>query len=55
MGDVAIDKEFVAIKYIKTKEGVAQVLDMPVSTTGQFLTSWPGGFFAERLNEVLGA
>jgi hypothetical protein len=45
----------VCVLYVHPQKTGSQVMEMRISKDGQFLDPWPGGFFAERLREMLGA
>lgn len=50
-----LDPDDLAILYVEQHEdGAAFVRRLPVDADGELAGGWPGGFFAERLDEVLG-
>ena len=44
--------EDVSVLYVQPGENGAEVIEMPVTPDGDFARPWPGGFFAERLEEL---
>jgi len=51
----SLDPDDLAILYVEQHEdGAAFVRRLPVDAAGELAGGWPGGFFAERLDEVLG-
>ncbi|MEI8082807.1 MAG: DUF3696 domain-containing protein [Actinomycetes bacterium] len=50
-----IDPQDVAILYVdQLADGAAHVRQLDVDSSGELVEGWPGGFFDERLEEVLG-
>jgi len=50
-----IDPDDVAILYVdQLADGAAHVRQLDVDSSGELVEGWPGGFFDERLEEVLG-
>jgi hypothetical protein len=50
-----LDIDDLSILYVEQHaDGAAFVRQLPVDTDGELAGGWPGGFFAERLDEVLG-
>jgi hypothetical protein len=47
-----IRPEDVAVLYVQQGENGSEVIEMPVTPDGDFARPWPGGFFAERDNEL---
>jgi predicted ATPase len=44
----------VGILYVESDQGRTIVREMPLNEAGELVKAWPGGFFEERLPEVLG-
>ena len=44
----------VAVLFIEPGENGSKVLELPVTDDGDFAKPWPGGFFAERAEELFG-
>ncbi len=47
-----ITPDDIAVLYVQPGNNGAQVIHIPVTSEGEFATSWPGGFFAERAREL---
>jgi uncharacterized protein YllA (UPF0747 family) len=47
-----IRPEDVAVLYVEPGEDGAKVIELPVTPDGDFAKPWPGGFFAERDDEL---
>lgn len=47
--------EDVCVLYVHPKESGSVIMRMRISEDGQFLDPWPGGFFPERMKEMMGA
>jgi energy-coupling factor transporter ATP-binding protein EcfA2 len=47
-----IRPEDVAVLYVESGEDGAKVIELPVTSDGDFSKPWPGGFFAERSKEL---
>lgn len=43
----------VSVLYVFPDKGGSKIYHLPIDETGRFTDEWPGGFFAERLDEVL--
>jgi len=43
----------VAVYYVEPVDGTVKVTELRISEDGEFLDSWPQGFFPERLKELL--
>lgn len=50
-GLTPITKDDIAVLYVQPGEDGAEVKELRVSEHGQFIDSWPNGFFEERFNE----
>jgi predicted ATPase len=50
-----IRPEDVCVLYVHPKESGSVIMQMRISKDGQFLDPWPGGFFPERMKEMMGA
>jgi predicted ATPase len=48
-----IHPEDVAVLYVKPGEEGAQVEQLRINELGEFIDEWPGGFFDERIREIL--
>ncbi len=51
-GIPAIRPEHVAVLYVQPWRGGVEVLNIPVTSDGEFESAWPEGFFAERAKEL---
>jgi len=51
-GMVAIRPEDVAVLYVRSGKGGAEVVEIPIRPDGEFITDWPEGFFPERVEEL---
>jgi len=49
-----LSHEEIAVLYVSQDEDGSNVQQLHLDEDGQFLDPWPGGFFPERLNEILG-
>ena len=47
----AIDPKDVSIIYVHPTDSGGDIISIPLDSDGDFLVSWPDGFFAERLVE----
>ena len=47
-----IRPEDVAVLYVQPVKDGAEVIEMPISSGGDFTKPWPRGFFAERIREL---
>jgi hypothetical protein len=50
----ALKPEDVSILYISRGESGSTVQQLRLDEDGEFIDSWPGGFFPERINEITG-
>ena len=46
--------EDVSVVYVCQNDSISNVLTLDLDEDGQFLDPWPGGFFPERLIEIIG-
>ena len=44
----------VCVLYVSTKNNGAEVQELRLDNDGDFIDSWPNGFFEERFNDVFG-
>ena len=51
-GHVSITPEDVSVFYVLPTPQGAKVVELPVTDDGDFSTRWPGGFFAERFQDL---
>jgi hypothetical protein len=51
-GLLPIKPEDLSVLYVQPGENGAEVIEMPVTPDGDFGRPWPGGFFAERLEDL---
>lgn len=47
-----VDPDDVAVLYVQPGSKDTEVIEIPVTAEGEFGRSWPGGFFAERAEEL---
>jgi AAA15 family ATPase/GTPase len=53
-GDVKpIKPEDVSILFVDPTEKGSMIIEMPINNQGELIKGWPGGFFEERLNEII--
>jgi len=48
-----ITPDDVAVLYVNPTEQGSEVIEIPVTEDGEFAKRWPGGFFSERLEELI--
>lgn len=53
-GMTPVRPEDVGVLYVQPDHHGVRVIDIPVTADGDFATSWPEGFFAERAEELFG-
>lgn len=51
-GKTPVRPEDVAVVYVQPGTNGAEVIELPVTPDGDFERPWPGGFFAERFQEL---
>lgn len=51
-GQSPVQPEDVSVLYVLPDKTGSKVYHLPIDETGRFIDEWPGGFFAERLDEV---
>jgi hypothetical protein len=51
-GKTPVRPEDVAVLYVQVGANGAEVIELPVTPDGDFGRPWPGGFFAERFQEL---
>jgi hypothetical protein len=51
-GTVAVRPEDVAVLYVRPGKNGSEVVEIPIRPDGEFITSWPEGFFEERAEEL---
>lgn len=44
----------VCVLYVDAKKNGAEVTELRLDQDGDFIDSWPNGFFEERFNDVFG-
>jgi len=52
-GKQALRPEDICVLYVEPTKDGSIVREMPVNERGEFVKGWPGGFFEERLDELL--
>jgi hypothetical protein len=50
--DLALHREDVQVIYVESFEGRTVLREMPLNSRGEWVKSWPGGFFDEDINEI---
>ncbi|WP_221305513.1 AAA family ATPase [Prosthecobacter dejongeii] len=50
--ELALSKEDVQVIYVESFEGRTVLREMPLNSRGEWVKSWPGGFFDEDINEI---
>lgn len=49
-----VEHEDVGIYWVENTESGSTIRELPIDVDGEFLETWPNGFFPERMKEILG-